>query len=352
MTSESLVRAAFAEQARWCRHFGSPFTGLLLDQAAAGLNRDTAIGRRILDWPGNPDATHDALPLRLAGGLHGLARSGRLPDLTRLYPPAAMPDGEMLWRAAVGALTVAHDALDKWLDSAPQTNEVARSPMLMCGLLAITAATGGLPIALHELGASGGLNLLLDRYFYRFGGSLVTGAKDATLVFTPELTGTLPPDAPVRVIRRRGVDLNPLDLRRDADRNRLLSYIWPDQLARLARIKAAIEIARIDPPPIDRGDAADWIEAMLEPGGAPGVVRVVMHSIAFQYFPARTQERILAHIEMVGARATAAAPFAWLRFELDAPRGGAALRLKLWPGGEDRMLATGSAQQPRIDWIG
>lgn len=45
-------------------------------------------------------------------------------------------------------------------------------------------------------------------------------------------------------------------------------------------------------------------------------------------------------IAALGARATADAPFAWLRME-SPPRTLAIveLRLTLWPGGEDRLLA-------------
>src|SRR6478736_10287630 len=69
------VRSAFAEQAHWCRQLGSPFTALLCEALAAGLDADTEGGRVILDWRGNPFAQADALPLRVAGALHALVRA-------------------------------------------------------------------------------------------------------------------------------------------------------------------------------------------------------------------------------------------------------------------------------------
>ncbi|WP_289445021.1 DUF2332 family protein, partial [Klebsiella pneumoniae] len=47
-----------------------------------------------------------------------------------------------------------------------------------------------------------------------------------------------------------------------------------------------------------------------------GVTRVVLHSIAFQYFPPETQSRIRARVESAGAAARDDAPLAWLRFEM------------------------------------
>ena len=49
-----------------------------------------------------------------------------------------------------------------------QTNEVGRAAALLFGFLPVARATG-LPFRLVELGASGGLNLRWDRFFYRSG---------------------------------------------------------------------------------------------------------------------------------------------------------------------------------------
>ena len=73
---EGAVREAFAKQAAICTAAGAPFTGRVCGLVGARLDRSGSIGRRVLDWPGNPSHEGDALPLRFCGGLHDLARSG------------------------------------------------------------------------------------------------------------------------------------------------------------------------------------------------------------------------------------------------------------------------------------
>lgn len=310
------------------------------------LDRSTPIGRRILDWAGDPDPRKDALPLRLCGGLHALARSRAAPALTQVYPPAPAPDDDRLWSALARVLSEQGDQLDPWLDGPPQTNEVGRSNALMPGLLAI-ASRFPLPMHLFELGASCGLNLQLDRYGFELGG-VRAGDPVSVLQLKPEWQGPPPPAARVQVIARRGVDLNPGDP--VAGRDKLLAYVWPDQAQRLRQLEAALDIATADPPPLDRADAADWIETHLPLDPVPGATRVVMHSVAFQYFPPDTQARVAAHIEAAGARASDDAPVAWLRYEWEAGDACHSLRLRMWPG-EERLLAYVHPHGAWVRWV-
>jgi hypothetical protein len=342
---EAAVRAAFARQAMWAEKLGSLFMIRLCGLLGRRLDRSTEAGRRVLDWPGTADSFSDALPLRLAGGLHALVRRGDAPALAKAYPPNGLPDEETFWDLL--RLVLADPDLLPWLDSAPQTNEVGRSAVLMAGLLAIAERFPG-PMELLELGASAGLNLLLDRYGYDLGGRLA-GDAASSLFFRPEWKGPPPPDARVTIIARRGVDLNPLDARHDGER--LLAYVWPDQQARLAQLEAALAIAGRDPPRIDQGDAAAWLAARLGEPQPEGIVRVVLHSIAFQYFPAETKARIVADLERAGAAAEADRPLAWLRYEFDDRDEKITLRLTIWPGGEERLLAYCHPHGHSVRWL-
>ena len=344
--SEAAVRQAFAEQADVCAKLGSPFTGMLCGVLGHVLDRSSRVGGRVLDWRGLPDALHDNVPLRLTGGLHALVRSGRANALAALYPPASLPEEHRLATAVSQTLLSEDAALLPWLDRTPQTNEVGRSAVLMSGLLEI-ASRFPLPLRLYELGASAGLNLQLDKYGYALGGTKF-GDRNSPLQLEPLWQGASPPDADLRIVSRVGVDRDALDARRDGDL--LLAYVWPDQPERLERLKVALAIAKSNPPRVERGDAAEWLKQTLSLEPEAGVTRVVLHSIAFQYFALDTQRRVRTHIKKVGAAANENAPLAWLRFEMLPEDRKPSLRLRAWPG-DERLLAWAHPHGTSVEWL-
>ncbi|HET8696285.1 MAG TPA: DUF2332 family protein, partial [Gammaproteobacteria bacterium] len=347
------VRKAFAAQADYCAKLGSPFTAALCETLIDVLSADDEIGRRVLSWPGDPSPLADNVPLRLAGALNSLARSGRVRDLAAAYPPNGIP------RRATFATVLRHvlashaREIGAFLEHTPQTNEVGRSAVLIGGLLEVAARTR-LPLALYEIGASAGLNLLADRYRYRLG-SAEFGPSDAKLTLAPDWTGPPPSvDAKLRVSSRRGCDVSPIDVRNPAERERLQCYVWPDQPERVARLDAAIATAlAAEPFTVDRADAADWVEAQLPAAAQAGAARVLFHSIVWSYLPEPTRVRIRTHMAALGASSSASKPLAWLRFEL-APATDAKteIRLTLWPGGRDYLLGDAHPHGAAVRWRG
>lgn len=343
------IADAFTRQAAFCRALAAPLTAAVCEAAVLACDQTSATGRALVAWPG--DAMADALMMRFTGGCNAMVRAGRAPALATLYPPAATPDVAVLAAALRSLLAdpVRDLELLGWLAGPPQTNEVARSGVLMPGLMAI-AATTGLPLRLFELGCSAGLNLNLDRFGYDLGG---VGAGDpaSPVQLAPVWTGPPPAAATVTVLSRRGADIRPLDIADAKVRERLLSYVWPDQPERVARAAAAIALAQTLPPPIDRADAADWVEREVAP--MAGSVAVVFHSIAFQYFPAATKSRIAAHL--AGLPASADAPIAWLRYEMDDASQAQlpTLRLTLWQGGDptEQLLARAHPHGTFLEWL-
>ena len=140
------------------------------------------------------------------------------------------------------------------------------------------------------MGCSAGLNLLWDRYRFQLGETF-WGAQDSPVRLEPKWEGPSPRPAPITVASRRGVDQLPIDLDDPEQRFRLMSYVWADQPERVERVRGALHIALQDPPPVDRGDAADWVEAEL--AELPeGQTTVLYHSWVWNYLTAATQARI------------------------------------------------------------
>lgn len=338
MTLPAPIADAFHRQAEACRDLGSPFNALVCDLLGERLAPDGAFGRRIHRWPGQPVA--DALALRACGGLHALARSGRCLALSAAYPPAAA-SADAVWQGIAAAVAAHDEFLASSLDGPPQTNEVARSGMILGGCLWIAAATG-MPLQIREIGASAGLNLGFDRYRYDLGapscGERSWGDPASPVRIAARWEGEAPPDSPLQVADRAGCDRNPLDPGDPADRDRLLAYLWPGQAQRLARTAAALDTAAAAGERVERADAADWVERAFAGPGAAGRVRVLVHTIVWQYLPDEVQARIEAAMQATGAAATPDRPVAWLRVEPDGVPGSAGIRLTLWPGGETRLL--------------
>ena len=343
------MQAAFEKQIAWCASLGSGFTARLLGHLLADLRAGGPVAALVGAWPGDPVA--DAVPLRLAGGLHALVLAGQVPVLAACYPPEAEADG--LGDALDSVLAVHTEYLRAFIASPPQTNEVGRSAVLLGGFLEVAAATG-LPLRLLEIGASAGLNMIWDRFRYRLGDA-AWGDADSPVLLTPLWEGGLPPlAAPLRVAERAGCDVAPIDLRRPESRLRLRAYTWPDQPERLARLEHAMALAITEAGdvrhPVERADASDWLRAALA-APAPGRATVVYHSIMWSYLPGPTQAAVRDSLAQAGARATTAAPLAWLRFEPPRPETRPELHLSLWPGEPDRRLAIAGPHGTTVSWL-
>ena len=179
------------------------------------------------------------------------------------------------------------------LARATQTNEVRRVATL-APFLAEVAAEEGRPIALLEVGPSAGLCLYPDRWSYAW----ETDAGVLRAGTGPELacrvTGTLPPavltDGPPEVAWRGGIDLNPLDVTDPDAMAWLQNLVWPEQDERRALLRAAVDVARPDPPHLVQGDLLTGLEALVDEAAAYGPV-VVFHTAVIAYLEPSDRER-------------------------------------------------------------
>lgn len=348
-SGDGAVATAFANQVAYCEANAAPITSRVVAAVGRLLAQPAhPFLRRIAGWNGAPLA--DALPLRAAGGLHALHRSGAAPEIAPIY--AGEVDGVEQAAAIVARVIDAHgDALMSWLDGPPQTNEAGRSSSYVQALLWLAAQ--GLPprFELLELGSSAGINLMLADYGYDLGGVRV-GPEDAVLSFKPEWEGPPPPAQAIEIVSARGCDVAPIDLREPAEAARLAAYIWPEQTQRFARLEAAVALAHRSPPQLEALNAADFVEAVLAEPQATGVTRVVLHSVVWQYIPADQQARVEAALQKAAAQATRDRPLAHVSVEANRTVHRHEVRARYWPGGaEDRLLALSHAHGASYRWV-
>ena len=129
----------------------------------------------------------------------------------------------------------------------------------------------------------------------------------------------------------------------------LQSYVWPDQVERFRQLAAGIDVARRVSARVDQGNAPDWVETGLA-DGVPDAATVVYHSILWQYLSNVDRARFERVMAVAGEAATHNKPLAWLRFE---PAGNVAeVRLQLWPGSKDRLLARSGFHGKPVQWLG
>jgi hypothetical protein len=150
-------------------------------------------------------------------------------------------------------------------------------------------------MALLEVGASAGLCLYPDRYQIRWNvpghGMQETDPLGPMLECT--LTGDLMVGALAPVAWRAGIDLNPVDLTDDDAVRWLETMVWPEQEERRERLRAAVRIARSDPPYLVRGDLLEALPAMVEQA-PPDATLVVFHSAVVAYLDHADRERFAA----------------------------------------------------------
>lgn len=343
----ALVAGRVRAQGGWCRALGSPLYATLLERAAGDVEAAGVCWRVLEDHPPTAPGADDALPLRLMGAVHRLVLDGRAPALARHYPSTGgRPDGDRTWKAFQETVADHREALSGSLDRPVQTNEVSRCPDR--GLPARRFGDGP-PAPGARGGRQRGLNLGWDRYRYE--------ARHATWgdplspvrfvdAFADEVSPPL--ELAAHVAERRGCDASPLDPRSAEDRLTLESFVWPDQMRRMELLRSALEVAQGTNIAVERAGAPEWIEARLcEP--AAGMVTVVFHSFVMQYLDRAGRDRFEAVLREAGARATEAAPLAWLRMEWGAGEGH--VHLTRWPGGHTELIATAHNQGSAVRWL-
>ncbi|MEO7569545.1 MAG: DUF2332 domain-containing protein [Croceibacterium sp.] len=338
------VRQAIAWQANHAEQADAPITARVVRAELAILDTPSELARRMSNWPGL--SLEDAMPLRVAGGLHWLHLSGAEPKLAAIYSGEVSEQDTI--DAIVAQVAIHWDAkLLPWLDHPPQTNEAGRSSSIMAGLLWLSQRLGS-RFELNEIGASAGVNTMMERYRYDLGGVMV-GPEGSPMQLKPEWRGPPPPAGEVEIVSIRGCDVAPVDLSDPVQAQRLKGYVWTDAQERMGRIEAASALAAKKPPRLERQDAGEFVAERLAAPQANGVTRMLYHSVMWQYLPKATRREITAAMEAAGAAAVPEKPLAWVKLETNRATFRHELSVRYWPGGEEWV--TLSEAHPHGAWI-
>lgn len=256
------------------------------------------------DYAKGESATYDDWARGVAGDDELIER------LAELEPPKRQPNllfAAARWHGVPDRAPFARMrqiVLDRWDEvsatmraRSTQTNEAGRCASLLPLLDRILVDVSFAPLALLEVGVSGGLCLYPDRYGYRYRDDRGTVVREiepdrpvvleAVVDGVPrkQLPATLPHGLP-DVVWRGGIDLNPLDVTDEDTLGWLRTLVWPEHEDRLAQLEAAVELVGQEERTLVQGDARTDLSSLMARARteAPEAKLVVFHTAVAAYF--------------------------------------------------------------------
>jgi hypothetical protein len=329
----------------------------------AAIARGMAGDREALELVASLAAAPKLLPVLVNAAVHHLTLREPDLELAAIYrgePGDPWPPFRQLLFDRVADIRATTDT------HTVQTNEVSRSSVLVAAFTAVHERFDR-PLAIIEVGPSAGLNLLFDRYGHTFGDGRTAGDPTSPVQLRCELRGPLLPplpSAPLPIASRAGIDIDPIDVH-DEDKCRWLeACLWPLVPERADRLRAAIEIARTDPPTLHRGTATDLLPGLLD-ALDPEVVPCIVSTWVLGYFSKDERAAFRALLADAGAQrdlACVTSEYPSVAPWIDRPPREAAdnagqaasiLGLAAWADGhgDDRALAWNHAHGTWIDWL-
>ena len=197
-----------------------------------------------------------------------------------------------------------------------QTNETGRGIAWLLPL----CFTHWPAVALLDLGASAGLNLVAEQRHFRLFTPAGTHMRDVGLGVAPQFGmvchGDVPPTRPFppRVVERWGVDVSPFVLVGRAAVLTLMSFVWADQPQRLARLREGVSAGVTAVPPIALHPVTlpEGLADFLAGLPASPTPLVIYNTYITPYF----KEQAPQLAEIIGQWAsTQARPVLWLQWE-------------------------------------
>lgn len=329
-------------------HRRAPFTA----GVSATIADDADIVSILADAP-----AEQRLPVLLLAAIHDQVLADPSCELAAWFPTASpRPRQDDVRSALVAHCRDRREQLQMIVARrGTQTNEVGRCALLLPAFGLLAAEVG--PLAWIDVGASGGLNLHLDRFEYEYRPGGHVGAPSPVRLDTGTRGSVPVPDRIPPISRRLGLDRSPIDLTDPAEARWLRACVWPDQADRFRRLDAAIRIAHDHPVEVRRGDAVDDVPAMIAEIAEIGHP-VVTNSWVLNYLPRARRDEYVATLDSIGR----ARDLSWVFAESPrdaaglpfgpavADRAVTALVLVRWRGG-DRLVDHLATAHPHGYWL-
>jgi hypothetical protein len=184
-----------------------------------------------------------------------------------------------------------------------QTTFIERSVQILLALDEVAKAVGG-PFSLVEVGCSAGLLLLFDQYRYNFPAGGCLGREDAEVTVSSfEFIGPQPaiPAAFPRIVRRVGLDLDPVDVADPDARNWILACASAEWVDHFDNLRRALDYRARTPLEVVAGDALETLPKLLDELAGPVCV---LHSRCLYQWPEEAQSAFTALLKRLSRTRT------------------------------------------------
>ncbi len=282
------------------------------------------------------------VPHKLLAAVRLLAARGEVEDFEMASDP---------WAVFRSVLLEHGEWIARFVREQPVQTHVVQRCWVLLPLFLTIARVAQKPLDLIELGPSGGLHLLWDRFFYRYG-SGTWGEPASGVSLSGEERAPIPPDllrVEVAIRSRRGIDINPVDVRSEDGLRLLRAFRKDDRYASL--LDAATKVLREDPPELIRGNYLQLLPELLRQRD-PGALTVVYQTHPTVYLSYDEKQELRMIIDSAGR----AGPLGWISTptneEHGERRGDYPLEVAVWPDGKRRIVARTNVRATWLAWQG
>ena len=253
------------------------------------------------------------IPAQLLAAVRYLTFTNPDEDLSRLYAtPDARDVSERLNEAfATFCDDYEYDIVRLMRNRVVQMNEPNRCNALLPALMKIQRETRR-SLALVEVGASAGFNLLFDRYRYDYTGGAALGSPGAQVRLNCVLRNK-PPQLDLNFPHgefRAGIDLEPPGFGNEEDERWLRACIRVGDVGAEQRFDAALTLAKREWPDVREGDGAEELERVVNEVSDTDEL-VVINSFAMQAMSSSERNNYSDELRKIGNYR----PLWWLGYE-------------------------------------